>query len=79
MALWWHLFLTTRTAYLLSDDPDLPTTQKQQVIENAMLHRIANVFDEFLCDAIRKVEGDLKAGFSTLGRISSLSYESGYL
>ena len=25
------------------------------------MHGIANVFDEFLCDAIRRVEGDLKA------------------
>lgn len=31
------------------------------MIENATLHGIAKVFDEYLCGAIRRVEGDLKA------------------
>jgi hypothetical protein len=45
----------------ISDDPDLPTAEEQRVTENATLHGIANVFDEYLCGAIRRVEGDLKA------------------
>lgn len=52
--------LNCRTTDLLSNHPDL-TAQEQRVIGYAALHGITNVFDEYLCGAIRRVEGDMKA------------------
>lgn len=45
----------------ISNDPDLPSAEEQRVIENATPYGIASVFNEYLCGAIRRVEGDSKA------------------
>ncbi|CZS94278.1 uncharacterized protein RCO7_10334 [Rhynchosporium graminicola] len=51
-----------------SDHPSFTGTQEQQVIENASLLRIAKVFDEYMCSAIRRVtiQSDLKAAVTTV-------------
>ncbi|KAH8591189.1 hypothetical protein B0O99DRAFT_274866 [Bisporella sp. PMI_857] len=57
--------LTEPTAPLETSDLEHShlTTQEQRVFENASLQGIVKVFDEYMCDAIRRVtvENDLKA------------------
>jgi hypothetical protein len=51
-----------------SNHPNFTGAQEQRVIENASLQGIAKVFDEYMCDAIRRVtvQSDLKAAVTTV-------------
>jgi hypothetical protein len=49
-----------------SSDPNLTAAQEQLVLENASLRGIAQIFDGYMCHAIRRVsiEGDSKAAIT---------------
>jgi hypothetical protein len=58
----------TAVPEISSNHPNFTGAQEQRVIENASLQGIAKVFDEYMCDAIRRVtvQSDLKAAVTTV-------------